>query len=57
MFRAVGASIITADMFKPVVDGITEVMPIAVGVGAGILAVTFVAKKGFSIVKSFMNKG
>ena len=50
-------SIITADMFAPVVDGIKAVVPIAIGIGAAILAVTFVAKKGFAIIKSFLNKG
>lgn len=48
---------ITAEMFAPVVDGITKVVPIAVGIGASVLGVTFVAKKGFSIIKSFLNKG
>lgn len=46
----------TADMFKPVVDAITEVGPIAIGAGVSIMAVTFVAKKGFTMVKSMMNK-
>lgn len=46
----------TADMFKPVVDAITEVAPIAIGAGVSIMAVTFVAKKGFTMVKSMMNK-
>ncbi|WP_195516411.1 hypothetical protein [Enterococcus dispar] len=47
----------TADMFTPIVDALKEVVPIAVGAGVGVLAVTWVAKKGFSLVKGMMNKG
>jgi len=47
----------TAEMFKPIVDAIGDVVPIAIGAGVGVLSVTWVAKKGFSIVKSMINKG
>lgn len=47
----------TAEMFKPVVDAITEMVPIGIGVGVSILSVTWVGKKGFSLIKGFMNKG
>ncbi|EOL46300.1 hypothetical protein RV11_GL000577 [Enterococcus phoeniculicola] len=47
----------TADMFDPVVTAITAVVPIGIGVGASILAVTWVGKKGFTFIKSMMNKG
>lgn len=57
MFSLLGASIITPEMFTPIINGITEVVPVAVGAGAAVLGVTWVAKKGFSMVKSFMNKG
>lgn len=47
----------TAAMFKPVVDAITEVVPVAIGAGVSVFSVTWVAKKGFGLVKSMMNKG
>lgn len=47
----------TAEMFEPIVTSITDVVPIAVGAGVSILSVTWVAKKGFTFVKSMMNKG
>ena len=47
----------TADQFEPIVTAITAVVPIGVGVGVSILAVTWVAKKGFGFIKSMMNKG
>lgn len=47
----------TAEMFTPIVDALEGVVPIAIGAGVGVLAVTWVAKKGFSLVKGFMNKG
>lgn len=47
----------TAEMFEPVVTAITGVAPIAIGAGVSVFAVTWVAKKGFSLVKSMMNKG
>lgn len=47
----------TAEMFEPVITAIGAVVPIAVGAGVGVLSVTWVAKKGFSMVKSFLNKG
>lgn len=47
----------TAEQFQPIIAEITKVMPIAIGAGVGVLSVTWVAKKGFSIVKSFLNKG
>lgn len=46
----------SADMFQPVIAEITKVVPIAIGAGVGIFSVTWVAKKGFSLVKSMMNK-
>lgn len=52
-----GAGLFTAEMFAPIITEVTEIVPIAVGVGVGIMSVTWVAKKGFSIVKSMMNKG
>lgn len=52
-----GEAIITAEMFTPIIDGLKEVVPIAVGAGASVLGITWVARKGFSMVKSFMNKG
>ena len=50
-------SLFTSAMFAPVVTAITEIVPIAIGAGGGIFSVTWVAKKGFSLVKSMMNKG
>jgi len=47
----------TAEMFAPILTEMGKVVPIAVGVGASMLAITFVAKKGFGIIKSFLNKG
>ena len=47
----------TAELFDPVVAAITKVVPIAIGAGVGVFSVTWVAKKGFSLVKSMMNKG
>lgn len=47
----------TADMFTPVITAITAVVPIGIGVGASILAVTWVGKKGFTFIKGMMNKG
>ena len=47
----------TAAMFEPVVAAITGIVPIAIGAGVGIFSVTWVAKKGFSLIKSMMNKG
>lgn len=44
----------TAEMFEPV---ITAVVPVAIGAGVGVFSVTWVAKKGFGLVKSMMNKG
>lgn len=52
-----GAGMFTAEMFEPVVTALTDVVPIAVGAGVSIFAVTWVAKKGFGLVKSMMNKG
>ncbi|MBL1224578.1 hypothetical protein [Enterococcus sp. BWR-S5] len=49
-------AIITAEMFEPVVTGITSIVPIAVGVGASIMAVSFVAEKGFALIKGFINR-
>jgi len=46
----------TAEMFEPVVTAITDVVPIAIGAGVSIFAVTWVAKKGFTLVKSLMGK-
>lgn len=50
-------SLFTAEMFAPVVTAITGIVPVAIGAGVGIFSVTWVAKKGFSLVKSMMNKG
>ncbi|MGF2078805.1 hypothetical protein ACQUE6_13415 [Enterococcus casseliflavus] len=47
----------TAEMFDPVVKAITDVVPIAITAGVGVFSVTWVAKKGFGLVKSMMNKG
>ncbi len=47
----------TAEMFEPIVTSITAVVPVAVGAGVSVFAVTWVAKKGFGLVKSMMNKG
>lgn len=47
----------TAEMFAPIVSAVVAIVPIAVGVGVSIMAATWVAKKGFTIVKSMMNKG
>lgn len=47
----------TAEMFEPLVTGVKEVVPIAVGAGVSIMGVTWVAQKGFSLVKSIINKG
>lgn len=47
----------TADMFTPIVTAFKEVVPIAVGAGVSVMAVSWVAKKGFSMVKTMMNKG
>lgn len=52
-----GAGLFTAEMFSPVVTAVTEIVPIAIGAGVGIFSITWVAKKGFSLVKSMMNKG
>ena len=51
------SNLFTADMFTPVITAITAVVPVAVGAGVSVFAVTWVAKKGFSLVKSMMNKG
>ena len=45
-----------SSMFAPIVTEITAVVPVAIGAGVSIFAVTWVAKKGFSLVKSMMNK-
>ena len=50
-------SLFTAEMFAPVVTAVTDIVPIAIGAGVGIFSVTWVAKKGFGIIKSMMNKG
>ena len=50
-------TLFTADMFEPIVTAVTGVAPIAIGAGVSIFAVTWVAKKGFSLVKSMMSKG
>ena len=47
----------TANMFIPIVAAINDVVPVAVGAGVSVFTVTWVAKKGFSLVKSMMNKG
>lgn len=47
----------TAEMFAPVVKAVTDIVPIAIGAGVGIFSVTWVAKKGFGLIKSMMNKG
>ncbi|MDU3374890.1 hypothetical protein [Enterococcus casseliflavus] len=47
----------TAEMFTPIVTEITKIVPVAVGAGVGVFSVTWVAKKGFGLVKSMMNKG
>lgn len=47
----------TAEMFAPILTEMAKVMPIAIGAGAGLLAITFVGKKGFTIIKGFLNKG
>lgn len=47
----------TADMFEPIVSAITAVVPVAIGAGVAVFSVTWVAKKGFGLVKSMMNKG
>lgn len=52
-----GAGLFTAEMFDPIVTAVTGIVPIAIGAGVGIFSVTWVAKKGFSLVKSMMNKG
>ena len=52
-----GAGLFTAEMFAPVVTEVVEIVPIAIGAGVGIFSITWVAKKGFSLVKSMMNKG
>lgn len=52
-----GGALFTLDMFQPIITGITGVVPVAISAGAAVLGVTWVAKKGFSMVKSFMNKG
>ena len=38
-------------------DPIPLVATMVIGAGVGIFSVTWVAKKGFSLVKSMMNKG
>lgn len=52
-----GAGLFTAEMFAPVITAVTEVVPIAIGAGVGVFSVTWVAKKGFGLVRSMMNKG
>lgn len=47
----------TPEMFDPIVKAITAVVPVAIGAGVAVFSVTWVAKKGFSLVKSMMNKG
>lgn len=47
----------TAEMFEPVITAVTAVVPVAIGAGVGVFSVTWVAKKGFGLVKSMMNKG
>lgn len=47
----------TTAMFDPIVTAITAVVPIGVGAGVAVMAVTWVAKKGFAFIKSMMNKG
>lgn len=47
----------TAEMFEPIITAMTAVVPIGVGAGVSILAVTWVAKKGFGFIKGMMNKG
>jgi hypothetical protein len=47
----------TSAMFEPVITAITEIVPIAITAGVGVFSVTWVAKKGFGLVKSMMNKG
>lgn len=43
---------ITAEMFAPLLDAAKEFTPVALGVGVGIYAVTWGAKKGFNFVRS-----
>lgn len=52
-----GAGLFTTEMFTPIITAFTEVVPIAVGAGVGVMSVSWVAKKGFSMVKSMMSKG
>lgn len=48
---------ITSEMFEPVITAITGVVPVAIGSGVAVFSVTWVAKKGFALVKSMMNQG
>lgn len=52
-----GAGLFTTEMFTPVITAVTEIVPIAIGAGVGVFSVTWVAKKGFGLVRSMMNKG
>jgi len=52
-----GMKMFTAEMFEPVITAVTAVVPVAIGAGVGVFSVTWVAKKGFGLVKSMMNKG
>lgn len=52
-----GAGLFTTEMFTPIVTAFTEVVPIAIGAGVGVMSVSWVAKKGFTMVKGMMSKG
>ncbi len=42
----------TAEMFKPIIDATGQFVPIGLGVGVACFALTGVAQKGFSFIKS-----